>query len=234
MATAFSNTERGHTRGRSSGQASNPYETFARYEEQPFRQIHDQQVPFGNAPLYGDQSPHTRPPMSRRKSSNNSTLKRVLSRQKKLEDLINKALSQPVGQQGPGGTGAGHPEGYDFDTSAGQTNIARKGSKRPAYSLAGPRGPPPSDQYSSYRDPDYEEFDDDEEQEEGQKPIWGLAKPLPRVSRRRKGGRKGGKQGNRTKSVKKPKNEEQAFGKAQEQRGQHPRGQVCHLISYLS
>ena len=218
MATTFSNSERQHRR--SSSQANNPHETFSRYEEHPFRQVHDRDVPFENAPLYGDQSPHIKPPISRKQKSKEDVLKNVLSQQKKLEDTVQKALSG----NGQGGAFAGHPDCYDFDPSAGQSNVQRHGSKRPAYSLAGPRGPPPSDQYYAYRDPDYEEPPQDDV-----KPIWGLAKPLPRVPRNKKS-KKG-------KSQRKPQRGTQdSLSQSQMQKSKHPKGQVrkCPDSNYLS
>ncbi|KAI9665904.1 MAG: hypothetical protein M1821_003839 [Bathelium mastoideum] len=167
----------------------NPNETFARYQSAPFRQFsnrnfhkaafHDVTPMLNNgkgAALQNDLADH-------------HAVQEVLERQKKLENSLQHIVDQQTSQGPRGGAGAGHPQGYDavdFDPSAGQSNAGGQ-SKRPEYSLAGPRGPPPSDQYKAYRDPDYRNFG--EETDARPQPKWGLAKPFPHVSRRGKRGR---------------------------------------------
>lgn len=158
-----------------------PNQTYARYEQAPFRKFSERKVNdlAGSAPLL---SKNQRPPLEK-KPSRSSLLKRMLSRQNHLEETVKTA----VGVQQHHGPQAGH-ETANYDYSTGQDDRS-DGRPKPAYSLAGPRGPPPTDQYKSYRDPDYHDFS--AEQNDRPQPQWGLAKPFPRVSRRGKKSRRG-------------------------------------------
>ena len=195
----------------------NPNETFARYQSAPFRNFssrnfhkaafHDVTPMLNNgkgAALQNDLADH-------------QAVQEVLERQKKLEGTLQKVVGRQNSQKPSGGAGAGHPQNYDavdFDPSAGQTNVGQQ-SRRPNYSLAGPRGPPPTDQYKAYRDPDYRNFGEEEDAQP--QPQWGLAKPFPHVSRRGKRGRASKRRSG-----------------AQEGKRGHPEGQACHPIKYSS
>ncbi|KAL9094931.1 MAG: hypothetical protein Q9165_002881 [Trypethelium subeluteriae] len=168
----------------------NPNETFARYQSAPFRQF--SQRNFHNAAFH-DVTPmlnNGKGAAIQNDLSDHHAMQEVLERQKKLEDTLDTVVNHHSGQGSNGGAGAGHPGNYDavdFDPSAGQANAGGQ-TKRPAYSLAGPRGPPPTDQYKGYRDPDYRHFG--EEEDADPQPKWGLAKPFPHV-----GGGPGGHHG---------------------------------------
>lgn len=158
-----------------------PNQTYARYEQAPFRKFSERKVNdiAGLAPLLNK---NQRRPLEK-KPSRSSLLKRMLSRQNHLEETVKTA----VGAQQYHGLQAGH-ETANYDYSTGQDDRS-DGRPKPAYSLAGPRGPPPTDQYKSYRDPDYRDFST--EQNDRPHPQWGLAKPFPHVSRRGKKSRRG-------------------------------------------
>ena len=187
----------------------NPNETFARYQSAPFRQFssrnfqdaafHDVTPILNNgkgAALQNDLADH-------------QAVQEVLERQKKLEDSLQRVVDGQSSQNARGGAGSGHLQDYDavdFDPSAGQSNVGGQ-TKRPEYSLAGPRGPPPTDQYKAYRDLDYRNFG--EEEDSSSQPKWGLAKPFPHVSRK-------GRRGRKTKQS----------GATRGSRREHPTGQV--------
>ncbi|KAL9065333.1 MAG: hypothetical protein Q9157_007509 [Trypethelium eluteriae] len=187
----------------------NPNETFARYQSAPFRQF--SQRNFHNAAFH-DVTPmlnNGKGASLQNDLSDHHAMQEVLERQKKLEDTLDTVVNHSNSQRPNDGAGAGHPEDYDavdFDPSAGQANVGGQ-TKRPAYSLAGPRGPPPTDQYKAHRDPDYRHFGEEEDAKSG--PQWGLAKPFPHVSRRGRRGRSTKKRGAERKSE-----------------GGHPQGQV--------
>ncbi|KAI9683211.1 MAG: hypothetical protein M1820_010926 [Bogoriella megaspora] len=171
----------------------NPNETFARYQSAPFRNY--SQRNFHNAAFH-DVTPmlnNGKGAALQNELANNNTVNEVLDRQKKLEDTLQTVIGGQGGDNPSRGPGAGHPEGHDtvdFDPSAGQSNVGGQ-KKGPAYSLAGPRGPPPTDQYKGYRDPDYRHFGEEADADRNGRPQpqWGLAKPFPHVSRRRNRGR---------------------------------------------
>ena len=137
--------------------------TYGRYERAPFRQYSERRIQ--------DQAPLFQKP--RRLQSQDSMLRRVLSRRSRPEQTVRST----TGRDGDG-------ERMSHSNSGISRKVSRKNKPEPSYTLAGPRQQP-----SAQVETDY---DDEEEHDGGRpKPNWGLAKPFPHKNRR---GRKTKKQ----------------------------------------